>query len=167
MQKSFVIILAALIWYSLLSCTSGNSEKSSNVKMQTIDKQWAKSFIDSTNAKFSELLAAGDSTALASLYWTDAELLLDNSEPIKGSDIVKAWGSAMRMGIKEIALSTTNITGSPTFIIETGNYEMKDGVQQTIDKGKYVVVWEQRNDEWKIYRDIGCTSLPLEKGEPH
>jgi ketosteroid isomerase-like protein len=165
MRKSMAVTLAALTCFSLLSCSSGESEKSMNEKTETttLDKQWAKSFIDSMNTKFSEHLAAGDSFALASLYWPNAELLLDNSEAVKGSDIVKAWGSAMRMGVKEIALTTRDITGSPTFIIETGDYEMKDGVQQIIDKGKYVVVWEKRNDQWKIYRDIGCTSLPLEK----
>lgn len=169
MRKSLVLTFAALTCYGLFSCNTDNSGKSSNEKTETatLDKQWAKSFIDSMNTKFSGHLAAGDSSALASLYWPNAELLLDNSDPVKGSDIVNAWGSAIRTGLKEITLSTTDITGNSTFIIETGHYEMKDGVQQIIDKGKYVVVWEQRDNEWKIYRDIGCTSLPVEKGEPH
>jgi ketosteroid isomerase-like protein len=163
MRKSLIITLTVLTCLGLLSCNSGASEKSSIEKTETatLDKQWAKSLIDSMNTKFAEGLAAGDSSALASLYWPNAELLLDNSEPVKGSNIVNAWGSAMRMGIKEIAFTTTDITGSSTFIIETGNYVMKDGVQKILDQGKYVVVWEQRNNEWKIYRDIGCTSLPL------
>jgi ketosteroid isomerase-like protein len=67
-----------------------------------LDKQWAKSFIDSVNAKFSEQIASGDSSALVSNYWPDAELLLDNSEVVKGKDIINAWGSATRSGIKEM-----------------------------------------------------------------
>ncbi|HXL59015.1 MAG TPA: hypothetical protein VN958_22285 [Chitinophagaceae bacterium] len=59
--------------------------------------QSAKSIIDSMNAKFSEQFAAGDSAALASHYWPNAELLPDNSEPVKGNDIVNAWGAAIRM----------------------------------------------------------------------
>lgn len=102
-------------------------------------------------------IAAGDSSALASHYWPDAELLLDNSEVVKGNDILNAWGSAIRMGIKEMTFSTTDITGSQTLIIETGNYEMKDGNKSPIDRGKYVVVWEKRNGVWKLYRDIGST----------
>ena len=65
-----------------------------------------------------------------------------------------------RMGIKDFTFSTTDITGDDKFLIETGNYEMKDAKGTLVDKGKYVVIWEQRNGEWKLYRDIGNTSLP-------
>ena len=165
MQKILVLIFATLSCCVLLSCNSDNSEKSPAPKTEsaTLDKQWAKSFIDSINTKFSEQFASGDSAALASHYWPDAELLLDNSEVVKGNDILNAWGSAIRAGIKQIKLSTTDITGSSTFMIETGNYEMKDGKNSLIDRGKYVVVWENRNGEWKLYRDIGSTSMPATK----
>jgi ketosteroid isomerase-like protein len=162
MRKILAIIFATLNCYGLLSCNSDNPEKSSAPKAESaaFDKIWIKSFIDSINAKFSEQIVLGDSAALASHYWPDAELLLDNSEVVKGKDILNAWGAAIRMGIKEMTFSTTDITGSPTFIIETGNYEMKDGKKTLLDRGKYVVVWENRNGEWKLYRDIGSTSMP-------
>jgi ketosteroid isomerase-like protein len=160
MRKILVIILAAVNWYGLLSCNSKKSEKifDSKSESSTLDKKWAKSFLDSVNAKFSEQIAVGDSVALASQYWPDAELLLDNSEVVKGKDILNAWGGAIRMGVREMRFSTTDITGSPTFIIETGNYEMKND-KSLLDRGKYVVVWEKRNGEWKLYRDIGSTSI--------
>lgn len=149
----------------MLSCNSGNSDKTHNEKIDSgvLDKKWAKSFLDSINTKFSQQFASGDSTALASHYWPDAELLLDNSEVIKGKDILTTWGGVIRMGVKEMTFSTTDITGSPTFIIETGNYEMKDGSKSLLDRGKYVVVWENRSGEWKLYRDIGCTSMRAAK----
>jgi ketosteroid isomerase-like protein len=159
-QISLVIFVVSNCF--LFSCNSGNPEKASEGKAQnlTLDKKWAKSFIDSINAKFSEQIALGDSAALASHYWSDAELLLDNNEVVKGKDILHAWGGAIRMGVKEMTFSTTDIAGSSTFIIETGNYEMKDGSKSLLDRGKYVVVWENRNGEWKLYRDIGSTSMP-------
>jgi ketosteroid isomerase-like protein len=64
------------------------------------------------------------------------------------------------MGMKEINLTTTDIKGDSLFIIETGNYQMKNDKGSLLDKGKYVVVWQQRNGEWKLYRDIGSTSMP-------
>jgi ketosteroid isomerase-like protein len=124
------------------------------------DIQKAKSFIDSVNTKFSRQLRDGDSVALASNYWPEAELLLSNSEPIKGKDILSAWGATIRMGINDMTFTTTDISGDENFIIETGSYEMKDGHKTLIDRGKYVVVWKQKNGEWKLYRDIGNTSLP-------
>lgn len=165
MAKTFTIIGLLLMSLSFFSCDSSDSGKTANANTETptLDKEWAKSLIDSFNLKFSEKIAAGDSSTLASYYWPDAELLLDNSEVVKGKDILNAWGSAIRMGLKEMTFSTTDITGSPTMIIETGNYEMKDAKKSLLDRGKYVVVWEKRNDVWKLYRDIGSTSLPLSK----
>lgn len=162
MFKLTLLIAITFIGFDLLSCNSNNSGQPVSQKNDSsaFDKQSAKTFIDSINAKFSEQLAAGDSTALASHYWPDAELLLDNSGPVKGNDIVNAWGSFIRGGIKEMSFTTTDITGSATFIIETGAYEIKDGKKSPVDKGKYVVVWEKRNGEWKLYRDIGSTSMP-------
>jgi ketosteroid isomerase-like protein len=162
MLKLTLLLTIAFTGFTLLSCNSNNSEQTDNQKNEGpgLDKQSAKAFIDSINTKFSEQLAAGDSTALASHYWPDAELLLDNSEAVKGNDIVNAWGAAIRGGMKEVSFTTTDITGSSTFIIETGAYEIKDGKKNLVDKGKYVVVWEKRNGEWKLYRDIGSTSMP-------
>lgn len=165
MRKNFLFFIAAVTCIALLSCNSNEPAEVNTARAPepALDKQWAGSFLDSMNSKFSQQVSAGDSVALASLYWPDAELLLDNSDVVKGKDIVHAWGAAIRMGLKEMTFSTTGITGSPAFIIETGNYEMKDGKRSILDQGKYVVVWEKRNGEWKLYRDIGCTSLPPAK----
>jgi ketosteroid isomerase-like protein len=165
MTKAYFLIAVSLISFYFSSCNSNNFEKSPNLNTESLafDKQWATSFIDSINVKFSEQIASGDSVTLASHYWPDAELLLDNSEVVKGKDILNAWGATIRMGIKEMTFTTTDITGSQTLIIETGNYEMKDAKKSLIDRGKYVVVWEKRNDEWKLYRDIGSTSMPASK----
>lgn len=161
MKKAYFTVIISAISLCIYSCNSNHSENSSTKKAEThvLDKQWAKSFIDSINLKFSEQIASADSSSLASHYWPDAELLLDNSEVIKGKDILNAWGSAIRMGVKEMTFSTTDISGNSTLIIETGNYEMKDKNKSLLDRGKYVVIWEKRNGEWKLYRDIGCTSL--------
>ena len=165
MRNTYSIIMTALTCLCMLSCNLSNSGKDAYQKGEnlTFDKQWAKSFIDSVNSKFTEQFRAGDSVALASYYWSDAEILLSNSEAIKGKDILPAWGSMTRMGIKDFTFSTTDIVGDSEFLIETGNYEMKDEKKTLVDKGKYVVVWQQRNGEWKLYRDIGNTSLPVSK----
>jgi len=158
MLKTLTIISLGVNSILMVSCS--NTE----VKEDPVfNKQWAKNFLDSINTKFSEQIAAGDSSALASHYWPDAELLLDNSEPVKGDKIESAWAAALRMGVKEMRFSTTDINGNSTFLIETGGYEIKGQNKSLLDKGKYVVVWEKRNGEWKLYRDIGCTSLPAPK----
>ena len=165
MKKIYFFIAVLLISVCICSCNPGDTEKGVNTKTSTIpfDSRWAKSFIDSINGKFTDQFRAADSVALASHYWPDAEILLSNSEAIKGDKILPTWGAMTRMGIKDFIFSTTDIKGNSEFLIETGNYEMKDEKKNVVDKGKYVVVWQQRNGEWKLYRDIGNTSLPVSK----
>ena len=146
----------------MLSCKLANKDQlaGSTTGSTAFDIKKAKSFIDSINAKFTEQVKNGDSVALASHYWPDAELLLSNSEAIKGQDILSAWGSMIRMGVKDMTFATTDLTGDADFLIETGTYEMKGENNSLLDKGKYVVVWKQENGVWKLYRDMGNTNLP-------
>jgi ketosteroid isomerase-like protein len=164
MARASLIIAVIFMSLGIISCNTNKNEGSKDHETATtLDKQWARPFIDSINQKFSEEIASGDSSALASHYWPDAELLLDNSEVVKGNDIMPTWGAFIRMGAKQMTFSTTDIKGSSSLIIETGNYEIKAADSSLMDRGKYVVVWEKRNGEWKLYRDIGCTSLPAAK----
>jgi ketosteroid isomerase-like protein len=162
MKKTHFYLMIPAISLSLLACNSGGKDQTPDAKpINTgIDMQKARSFIDSINAKFTEEFKKGDSVALASHYSTDAEMLFANSEPIKRKDILSEWGGMLRTGIKDFTFATTDITGSGDLLVETGTYEMKTADKKLIDKGKYVVVWKQQNGEWKLYRDIGNTSMP-------
>ena len=153
------------IYISCMISASCNSESKEDVPATTavensFDVTGAKSFIDSINLKFTEQVRNGDSVALASHYWPDAEILLSNSEPVKGADILSVWGGMIRMGVKHFTFQTTDITMGGNLLVETGTYEMKAEDQSLIDRGKYVVVWKNQGGEWKLFRDIGNSSLP-------
>ena len=64
------------------------------------------------------------------------------------------------MGVKEIKLTTDDVTGNGELAGETGKYEMYGNNNKLLDKGKYVVIWKNENGEWKLYRDIWNTSMP-------
>ena len=121
--------------------------------IEEFDMQKAKSFIDSINTKFSEQTKLGDSIALASHYSSDAAILLPNSEPIRGKEILSAWGSMLRAGSVDITFQTIDITGSNDFLIETGYIVTKIN-EDNINKSKYLVIWKMQNGEWKLYRDM-------------
>lgn len=162
MRKTRFYLMVAAISLGMLACNTGNKEETIDTSSGStaFDMQKARSAIDSINAKFSDELKKGDSAALASHYSTDAMLMLSNSEPIKGKDILSAWGGMIRMGVKDLVLNTTDITGNADLLVETGTYEMKGENNTVIDKGKYVVAWKYENGEWKLYRDIANTNLP-------
>ncbi len=165
MKKIHCFFLVISITAGLCACYTGPEEtKDSTLAIApAFDKQKAAAFIDSVNKKFSEQVRNGDSVALAAHYHPQAELLFANSEPIKGNGILSTWGSLIRMGVKEFTFTTTDITGSGDLLVETGSYEMNTAENSLIDKGKYVVVWKQENGKWKLFRDIGNTSLGAKK----
>jgi len=161
MKKSYFILPVVMISLFVLSCNPGKENKDDNTKTAGFDMQKARAFIDSINTKWSEELKKGDSTTIASHYSQDGEILLANMEPVSGTGILPLWGSIIRSGMTDWKFTTTELTGDSDFLIETGSYEIKSADKKLADKGNYVVTWKkQDNGEWKLYRDIGVSSLP-------
>ena len=159
-------LLAIILMLLLLQACSTNSNKADHDQQMTtaaFNLQKARTFIDSVNSKFSEQFRNGDSVGLASWYASDAAILMSNGEPITGKDILPAWGKMTHAGVRDFTFVTTDLSGDENFLIETGNYEMKDASATLVDRGKYVVVYKKENGVWKLYRDIGNTSLPADK----
>jgi len=122
----------------------------------------ARAAIEADNAKFIEEFKKGDSAALAAHYHSEGQALMANSEPVMRKDISSAWGSFIRMGIKDVKITTHDVVGNEDLLVETGSYEMVGDNNVVIDKGKYVVAWRKENGTWKLYRDIGNTSMPMQ-----
>ena len=51
-------------------------------------------------------------------------------------------------------------TGCGETAYEVGKYTLLGRGGQTLDSGKYVVIWRQEDGQWKLHRDIFNTSLP-------
>jgi hypothetical protein len=66
------------------------------------------------------------------------------------------------MGVKDLKLSTEDISGNAKQVVETGRYEIYGDKNKFLEKGKYVVVWKFENGTWKMYRDIWNSSMPVE-----
>ena len=147
--------VSSLFLMTVLIISTGCQQQTTDTKtvIKEFDLQKAKSFIDSINTKFSEQIKNGDSMALASHYSSDAAILLSNTEPIRGKDILSAWGSMLRAGSADISFQTIDLTGSNDFLIETGYIVTKIN-EDNIDKSKYLVIWKKQNGEWKLYRDM-------------
>jgi ketosteroid isomerase-like protein len=158
--SSHLCIAGSIIF--LLSCNTTPNEKAAIATNDGagFDLSAARAWIENDNAKFSGEIIKGDSQAVASHYASDGWVMMSNSEPIKGSAIASAWGEVIRMGVKDLKITTVDLIGDSALLAETGTYEMYGAGNKLLDKGKYVVVWKQENGTWKIYRDIGNSSLP-------
>jgi ketosteroid isomerase-like protein len=124
------------------------------------DDESVKAYIRKEASNWGEEVRRGDSTAMAAHYASDAMVMPSNSEPVKGNDILKFWGSVVRMGVKDLKLNITDISGAGDVYAETGTLELFGADNKSLDKGKYVVVWKKENGHWKMYRDIWNSNLP-------
>lgn len=167
MKKYCSLLLIAGGIFFIMSCenaaTDKTNENTTSDSAVAFDMSKARQWVESDNAKFMEEAKRGDSNALAAHYASDGWAMFNGSEPFKGNDIASAWGGAIRMGMKDIKVNTVDVVGNAELLAETGTYEMYGEGNKLIDKGKYVVVWKPEGNGWKIYRDIGNSSMPVKR----
>jgi len=167
MKKYCSLLLIAGSLFFATSCenaaTDKTAENTGDTTAAAFDLGKARDWVEKDNAKFSEEAKRGDSNALAAHYASDGWLMFNNMEPMKGGDIAKGWGGAIRSGMKELKITTQDLIGNADLLAETGMFEVYGDGNKLLDKGKYVVIWKPENDGWKIYRDIGNSNLAPRK----
>jgi len=110
---------------------------------------------------FVAAFSQGDAAGMSALYTDDAQILPPNAEPVVGRPAIQGfWQTLMDMGITEAIPTTVEVEALGDTAIEVGTYalEVEDG--QVVDRGKYIVVWKQENEQWKLHRDIFNSSMP-------
>jgi ketosteroid isomerase-like protein len=129
------------------------------MKMSEIRKK-----IEKANQKFGENVRKGDAKAIANLYTDGASLLPAAMKSVDGKKAIEEfWGGAIKgMGLKDAILKTVELLGSGDTYTERGEYVLKleSGGKAMEDKGKYIVVWRNSSEGWKLHWDIWTSSLP-------
>jgi uncharacterized protein (TIGR02246 family) len=113
------------------------------------------------NQHFIELFHHGDAAAVSRCYTPDGQVLPPQSEPVDGRPGIEAfWQAVMGMGIVSVTLETVELFDHGDSACEIGRYSLAVAGGQSVDHGKYVVVWRLEDGEWKLHRDIWNTSVP-------
>lgn len=117
--------------------------------------------IEAANQVFMDAVRDGDLPGLVGLYTEDGQVLPPNAEIMSGHEAIQAfWQAVAGMGVKGALLETLEVEGHGDTAIEVGAYAMSGEGDQVLDRGKYVVIWKQQDEEWKLHRDIFNSSLP-------
>ena len=126
----------------------------------------ARAGIEATNAQFMEAFSQSDAAGVAACYTEDAKFLSPNSEIVGGREAVQeAIQGLIDAGIKGLRLEATEVEGHGDTAHEVGTYTLMGEDGQTMDQGKYIVIWKKVGDEWKLHRDIFNSNLPLPESE--
>ncbi len=119
--------------------------------------------IEKENGKFGEYVRRSDAKAISALYTDGASLLPVGMKSIDGRRAIEQfWGGAIKnMGLKDVVLKTVEVLGSGDSVTERGEYVLKFEAngKATEDKGKYLVVWKNMPEGWKLHWDMWTSNL--------
>lgn len=117
--------------------------------------------IQAADNRFAEAFAAGDAETVASLYTEGARLLPPNSDFVSGTAAIQGfWQSVMGMGVARVKLDVVEAESTGDTAWEVGRYTLYSAAGDTIDEGKYIVIWKRTDAGWRLHRDIWNSSRP-------
>lgn len=118
--------------------------------------------IDRVNQELESALAASSAVRAAAIYTNEAQLLPPNSPIVSGNEnIINFWQGAINQGVGGADLETVELDIiSKDKAIEVGTFVIKNKEGIAIDNGKYLIIWQKENDQWKYHRDIWNSSNP-------
>lgn len=155
---SYLFVVAILIFFSCNQQDKMEIEKSASA----FDIKQAEASVLQSNQNFMKSFKSEDSVAVSNCYSTDAKVLADHSGTVTGRDkILNYISKEMNKGTTDVDLHTTKIWGDSSILAEEGTYKISNRDGGSMDKGKYIVLWKQETGNWKMYRDIRTSDLPL------
>ena len=115
-----------------------------------------KAKIEAVNAKWMELFNKGDFEGVGQLYTVDAIAFPPGSAMVRGRAAIGSMWTGMAEQISSPKLTTLEVKRlSPSAAREIGTFSLTTkGPSPKEVSGKYLVVWERVQGEWKLAADI-------------
>ncbi len=129
----------------------------------TVDLAAEEQAIRDLDAQWVAAVQAGDAAQCASFYAADGYYLEPGLEPAIGPEAIEqAWADGLGVPDSELTFGPVKIV-----VAQAGDMAWEYGTYQYAapgieDHGKYVVVWQKVDGEWKVVADIFNTDVPLE-----
>ena len=125
-------------------------EKEPDVQTVSTDMPRLEKEIEVKLREYEKHLRNGDSIALGNMYMEDAEIIPSTAGR---ENITKVFGSMIRDSITGSSFTTTALWGNDQLLVEegTGTWSYQNG--EVVGRGRYLLVWQKINGEWKILRD--------------
>ncbi len=125
------------------------------------DIEKIKPVIMELHQKLSDAVSKGDSVAFAAVYHSQGMIMPPNFENVSGQEKIASFVSGFfKMGMTGLALQSSEVWGNADVVIVGGTFDVM-GKSGSLDKGKYIELWKEENGEWKLFRDIWNSSIPM------
>jgi ketosteroid isomerase-like protein len=149
----FAFVVAA---FSMLLVFAGSCARSPQA-----DPAAVRAAIDAADKELMTAFAQRDSKAVGLLYTEDAKLMPPNEPPALGREaITKTWEGMFQLPIPILRIQADEIHGTGDVITEEGRYALVGADSQTVEAGKYLVIWKKTEAGWRAHRDIWNSDAP-------
>ena len=141
-----ILALCILLVFNL-GCQEQTTEKDLEHKTEL---SMLKKEIEQRLRDYENHLRNRDSLALGEMYMENAEIMPATAGR---GDIIKVFGAMIKDSIINSSFETVEIWGNDQLLVEegTGTWAHENG--KVVGKGRYLLVWQKVNGEWKILRD--------------
>ncbi|MGH7572669.1 MAG: YybH family protein, partial [Gemmatimonadota bacterium] len=148
---------------------TGATEIDATTEAAASDVATVRSEIEAINDRFEQALMAHDAATIASFYTDDAVALPAGAPRAEGAAAIEAMFAewfAQAPAPESFTLTTDDLvlaeSGDLAYEIGTVQIRGTSAAGETYDDpGKYLVVWESVNGEWKLAADTWSSDAPM------
>ena len=141
-------------------------------KPAAVDTTADEATIRASAPAFAAAYNAGDTDALAAMYWEDAVLQPPGAPSATGRDAIHAFLAGDIVATKAAGLTMNMLESgavdvSGDLAYDAGTYTVTDASGATVDTGKYLSVFQKRDGKWLFIRDTWNSDMaPAPAAEP-
>lgn len=138
---------------TMTDTAAGETAEAAEARIRELDRQWVAA------------VAAKDTAAIVNVYAADARFMVPNAPAAEGHDAIRSTWLGM-LGLPNVSITfeptSIHVSDDGTMAYDVGTYQLAyDGPNgRAEDNGKYLVVWERRDGEWKAVADMINTDRP-------
>lgn len=159
-----------LIKLTLISCFAclliACGSKKEEAALPAIDKEQIKKDIQAKENQYAELYNKGELRSIG-YFADDAISYAQNQEPLVGKPAIIEY---LRNGLESSSRGnkitfTTNevfVSNDGNQVVEIGYYNLADSANVPINTGNYMVLFEKRDGNYVVLREMSASDMPLE-----
>lgn len=154
-MKSNIIFAAALALAPLTVTTANAQDTTAGAAEERTDAQ----AIQAIHEEWADLIAEKDSAAIGALYAEDAVLMAPGEATVEGAPAIEdRWVRQLTLDGFDFSLTPQQlvVSSSGDLAHDRGSYDFAATLPQgeITDTGKYVLIWQKIDGEWKVIADI-------------
>ena len=142
----------------LLSC---NAKREGSVT-EVIDKEQIKKEIQAKEDSFAVVYNSGELKSIG-YYADDATSFFPNKAPLVGKQAILDFLTSDRASYGHKIKYTTNEvfpSNDGNLVVEIGSFSVVDSLNQPLNSGNYMSLFEKRNGKYAAVRDMSVSNMP-------